>query len=82
MTNDLPAGGAGADDYAATFRMIDRDGDGYISLDEVKSLMRALGQEADHVRAVEFMVDADRSRDGKLSLAEFSAFMTAVRPVG
>ncbi|HEX2316080.1 MAG TPA: EF-hand domain-containing protein [Thermomonospora sp.] len=64
-------------DYAATFRMVDLDGDGYISLAELKSLMRALGQEISHARAVEVMVEADGSRDGKLSLPEFAAFMAA-----
>ncbi|MBA9006099.1 MULTISPECIES: EF-hand domain-containing protein [Thermomonospora] len=63
-------------EYAATFRMVDLDGDGFISVDELKSLMRALGQEIDHVRAVEVMVEADGSRDGKMSLEEFTAFMS------
>ncbi|WP_281275938.1 EF-hand domain-containing protein [Thermomonospora umbrina] len=69
-SNDRPD-----DEYAATFRMVDLDGDGHISLAELKSLMRALGREIGHARAVEVMVQADGSRDGKLSLAEFAAFM-------
>ncbi|SEG65813.1 calmodulin [Thermomonospora echinospora] len=64
-------------EYAATFGMVDLDGDGFISLEELKTLMRALGQEISHARAVEVMVAADGSRDGKLSLAEFAAFMAA-----
>lgn len=66
-------------EYQATFELVDLDGDGYISVEELQSLMKALGQEITHARAVEVMVAADRSRDGKLSLAEFSAFMDANR---
>lgn len=62
-------------EYAPTFRMVDLDGDGFISLEELKSLMKALGQEISHARAVEVMVEADGSRDGKMSLEEFAAFM-------
>jgi Ca2+-binding EF-hand superfamily protein len=69
--------GTDADEYAATFRMVDLDGDGFISLAELKALMRALGQEISHARAVEVMVAADGSRDGRLSLAEFARFMAA-----
>jgi Ca2+-binding EF-hand superfamily protein len=65
------------DEYAPTFALVDLDGDGFISLEELKSLMKALGQEITHARAVEVMVAADGSRDGKLSLEEFSSFMAA-----
>lgn len=66
-------------EYRATFEMVDLNGDGFISLEELKNLMRALGQEITHARAVEVMVQADGSRDGKLSLEEFTEFMAAMR---
>jgi Ca2+-binding EF-hand superfamily protein len=56
--------------------MIDVDGDGYLSVDELGGLMKALGQETGLTRLVEVMVDADLSRDGKLNLEEFTALMS------
>ncbi|MEO5874186.1 MAG: EF-hand domain-containing protein [Streptosporangiaceae bacterium] len=63
-------------DYEATFKMIDADGDGYLSVDELGGLMKALGQETGLTRLVEVMVEADLSRDGKLNLEEFTALMS------
>ncbi|MFC9974519.1 EF-hand domain-containing protein [Spirillospora sp. NPDC127200] len=66
---------ADPEQYRATFEMVDVDGDGFISPAELKSLMRALGQEIGDTRAVEVVVAADANRDGKISLEEFAALM-------
>ncbi|MEU5991631.1 EF-hand domain-containing protein [Spirillospora sp. NPDC047418] len=72
---------AGADDYRATFELVDVDGDGYISTAELKNLMSKLGQDITATRAVEVVVAADANGDGKISLAEFTALMEqAPRP--
>jgi Ca2+-binding EF-hand superfamily protein len=55
---------AGADDYRATFELVDVDGDGYISTAELKNLMTKLGQDITETRAVEVVVAADANRDG------------------
>ncbi|RAY11231.1 EF-hand domain-containing protein [Actinomadura craniellae] len=68
---------ANVEDYRATFEMVDVDGDGYISAAELKNLMSALGQEITDSRAVEVIVEGDRSRDGKLSLEEFAQFVAS-----
>ncbi|WP_285693843.1 EF-hand domain-containing protein [Actinomadura sp. NBRC 104412] len=65
------------EEYRATFEMVDADGDGYISTAELKNVMRALGREITETRAVEVMVDADRNRDGRISLEEFAELMAA-----
>jgi hypothetical protein len=65
-------------EYTATFDLIDADGDGFIDTGELRNLMRALGQEASTSRVVEFMVGADLSQDGKLTLEEFTALMRRV----
>ncbi|MQY08731.1 EF-hand domain-containing protein [Actinomadura macrotermitis] len=70
---------ADTDQYRATFEMLDTDGDGYISPAELKNLMRAFGQEVSDTRAVEIVVQADRNRDGKISLEEFAALMQDFR---
>ncbi|GAA2449861.1 hypothetical protein GCM10010191_79520 [Actinomadura vinacea] len=64
-----------AENYRATFEMVDADGDGYISTAELKNVMRALGREITDTRAVEVMVDADANRDGRISLEEFADLM-------
>lgn len=64
-----------ADQYRATFELVDADGDGYISTDELKNLMAALGEEITGTRAVEVVVAADANRDGKISLEEFADLM-------
>ncbi|MFG2091382.1 MULTISPECIES: EF-hand domain-containing protein [unclassified Spirillospora] len=66
---------ADVNDYRATFELVDVDGDGYISADELKNLMRALGEDVTGARAVEVVVAADANRDGKISLEEFTALM-------
>ncbi|NEA29542.1 EF-hand domain-containing protein [Actinomadura bangladeshensis] len=66
---------ANADDYRATFELVDVDGDGYISTAELKNLMSKLGQDITSTRAVEVVVAADANGDGKISLEEFTALM-------
>jgi Ca2+-binding EF-hand superfamily protein len=66
---------ANADDYRATFELVDVDGDGYISTAELKNLMSRLGQDITATRAVEVVVAADANGDGKISLEEFTALM-------
>ncbi|QXJ19827.1 EF-hand domain-containing protein [Actinomadura graeca] len=72
---------ATADDYSATFDLVDVDGDGYITTAELRNLMGALGEPISGTRAVEVVVAADADHDGKVSLEEFAALMrrTAVR---
>ncbi|GAA0964365.1 EF-hand domain-containing protein [Actinocorallia libanotica] len=69
-----------SNEYKATFDLIDVDGDGYIDMDELRNLMRALGQEGSTARVVEIMLTADLSLDGKLTLAEFSTLMGRLQP--
>jgi Ca2+-binding EF-hand superfamily protein len=76
MSGAWPLYGSAVNQYEATFKMIDVDGDGYLSVDELGGLMKALGQETGLTRLVEVMVEADLSRDGKLNLEEFTALMS------
>ncbi|MCP9947766.1 MULTISPECIES: EF-hand domain-containing protein [Actinomadura] len=66
---------ADVDEYRATFELVDVDGDGYISTDELKNLMTRLGQDVTDTRAVEVVVAADANRDGRISLEEFAELM-------
>jgi Ca2+-binding EF-hand superfamily protein len=58
-----------------TFDLIDADRDGFIDIDELGSLIAALGHDSNFARTVEVMVTADKSRDGKITLEEFAVFM-------
>jgi calmodulin len=67
----------GIEQYRATFELVDVDGDGYLSAEELRNLMHVMGQEITHARSVEVVVAVDRNGDGKISLPEFAAFMAA-----
>jgi calmodulin len=56
-----------------TFRVFDRDGDGFISPQELRTLLISLGLDssAQVIRAM--IAEADRDRDGKINFAEFRA---------
>jgi len=65
------------DKYAATFAMLDRDGDGRVSAAEFKELMGALGvnfTDETAAKAIE-MMDADG--DGLVSLEELATYMSS-----
>ncbi|MGH9212903.1 MAG: EF-hand domain-containing protein [Acidimicrobiales bacterium] len=66
---------ADAADYAASFDMVDGDGDGYISAAELQRLMQVLGDDITAERAAEMIRRADSNGDGLISLDEFAAFM-------
>jgi Ca2+-binding EF-hand superfamily protein len=65
------------DRYAATFAMLDRDGDGRVSAAEFKELMGTLGvnfTDETAAKAIE-MMDADG--DGLVSLEELATYMSS-----
>ncbi len=56
----------------ATFRVLDRDGDGYLSTEDV-----ACAEDIDRSEAREIVAAADIDGDGRLSFREFRAAVTA-----
>jgi Ca2+-binding EF-hand superfamily protein len=62
--------------YEATFRIVDVDGDGLITAEEMRSVMRALGDEVTAARADTIVKAIDSDGDGRISLDEFARFMT------
>ena len=66
-------------DYAATFSLVDSDGDGLISADEFLSLMSNLGEESTPEQAVAAVREMDSDGDDRVSLAEFTAYMARNR---
>ena len=59
-----------------TFNELDRDGNGYISKEEFKSVMRKQGLPLKKSQLNAIMAEADKNGDGKIDYDEFVIFMT------
>ena len=60
------------------FKIYDKNGDGFISADDMKKLMITFGKDvsdAEVNKAIEEMKEADKDGDDKVSLEEFKAAM-------
>ncbi|KAG9443640.1 hypothetical protein H6P81_014980 [Aristolochia fimbriata] len=69
------------DEVVEIFKLIDRDGDGKISRQEVEHVFRRLGVEAPTEEELALILDeADHDGDGCISLEEFGALSTALGP--
>jgi Ca2+-binding EF-hand superfamily protein len=64
-----------ANEYAATFAMIDLDGDGLITASELQKLMETLGADVKEEFAVHAIEVIDTNGDGLVSLEELTAFL-------
>lgn len=62
-------------DYAATFTLVDTDGDGLISAAELASLMGNLGEETTPEQAEAAVRAMDTDGDARISLEEFARYM-------
>jgi Ca2+-binding EF-hand superfamily protein len=61
--------------YEETFNIVDIDSDGLITPEEMRSVLRALGEEVTSERALEIVTAIDSDGDGRISLIEFATFM-------
>jgi len=57
----------------ATFNMLDRDGDGTISVDEIKSMLKI--QDDNEATFVSMVNEMDLDGDGEITFAEFEYIM-------
>lgn len=62
-------------EYAATFAMIDIDGDGRITAAELQQLMETLGADVREEFAAHAIEVIDTDGDGLVSLEELTAFL-------
>ena len=68
---------ADTSEYAATFELLDADGDGRISAAELKNLMNALGEDITDEAAVQGVQVVDDDGDGLISLDEFASWLSS-----
>lgn len=67
----------GMSEYAATFQLIDTDGDGRISAEELVRLMEVLGRPLTPQGAQGAIDKVDADRDGLIDLEEFGAWLSS-----
>lgn len=67
--------GCSKDDMEQTlrqaFRVFDRDGNGYISTEELRYVVTTFGEKLTHEEAEELIAMFDKNKDGKLEYEEF-----------
>lgn len=63
------------DELRLCFEKFDKNGDGQISLDELKEVMKGLGENLTESELKDMMSDADTNRDGYIDFQEFKALM-------
>ncbi len=55
------------DDIREAFKVFDRDGDGYLTLEEIRHVMTNLGEKLTDEEVEEMIQEADTDRDGYIS---------------
>jgi Ca2+-binding EF-hand superfamily protein len=69
------------DELIRTFKELDLNGDGQITMQEFQVAMTARGEEITDLEIESIFADADSDQDGQISLAEFTeAWNRAERP--
>ena len=62
-------------DYRQAFHVVDRDGDGAISIDEMRLIMWGSGHRMNEKQIDECFKAGDKNRDGKITLEEFEGIL-------
>lgn len=65
-----------SDEIMKAFRVFDRNGDGYVTAEELRIALLNLGEKLTEEEAERFIEDADIDGDGRINYEEFVAFMT------
>jgi calmodulin len=68
---------ADTSEYAATFELLDTDGDGRLSAAELKNLMSALGEQITDQAADDAVQVVDADGDGLISIEEFASYLSS-----
>ena len=63
------------EEIAEAFRIFDKDGNGFISAQELANVMTSLGERLTEAEINEMIKEADLDQDGQISLDEFKQLM-------
>ena len=63
------------DELIEAFRLFDKEGKGYIGIDEIKHLLLMLGESMTNEEIEEIITQADLDGDGKVSYQDFAKLM-------
>jgi calmodulin len=63
------------DELKQLFAKFDKNGDGQISIEELKEVMAGLGEKLTNLELKDMMEDADENKDGFIDFNEFKALM-------
>jgi Ca2+-binding EF-hand superfamily protein len=58
-------------EYTQAFQVFDKDGDGFINRQELKTILRSLGQNPTDDDIEQLMQTVDNGHDGRISFDEF-----------
>ncbi|XP_045062791.1 troponin C, slow skeletal and cardiac muscles-like [Coregonus clupeaformis] len=70
--------GKSEEELGELFRVFDKNGDGYIDLEELKTILESTGEAITEDDIEELMKDGDKNNDGKIDYDEFLEFMKGV----
>ncbi|CAD7080797.1 unnamed protein product [Hermetia illucens] len=62
-------------DLIAAFRVFDRDGNGFISRDELQTAMEMIGESLTETQLTELLTIADLDKDGRINYEEFTRLL-------
>ena len=65
------------EELKARFQMFDRDGNGLIDRDELKTVMQELGEKLSEEDIDEMIEEADTNNDGFIDYEEFARYMSS-----
>ena len=63
------------EDVKRCFELLDREGVGYVSKEEIRIMLRQLGRSVSEFEFAEIMDEVDANHDGVISFVEFCAFI-------
>jgi calmodulin len=63
------------DDMLEAFKTFDRNGDGFISAEELRSVMKSMGQQLSAKEVEDMVKAADQNGDGRVDYHEFVKMM-------
>ncbi|KAM7356877.1 calcium-binding protein E63-1 isoform 2-T3 [Cochliomyia hominivorax] len=63
------------EDLIAAFRVFDRDGNGFITRDELQTAMEMIGEPLNETQLTQLLAIADLDQDGKINYEEFTRLL-------